>query len=1409
MRNVNIQQSICQAIEMIVNRRLSDAQFNTTRRGIINKVLDETRGEYEIRHQDRRIKAYSPSSVRYAENTQVYFLNVNNESQDYFILGGVEHTVDEYNAVSSSYGMYNKVGINLISGSIELSSYKDDQIVLYDYLDTENLITVDQKSAERYIKEAQSIVFGADFRTSFSSQQIGGNYGLKFYLTFADENDASENAETTKCFIVDTRNVIGNPYLLTKPTYVESVQSNFDTEKFLRIDKITAFVNGFPENKDKVDIKDILIFNLILNGVNVLTQQELDGYTVYIDYSDTGNVLESNKTETVSVTAQLKIKGKIVTDNVDYYWFKENVTVFRGSPVYSGYGGNGWERLNPIPTGSTNSTPARGGDTVQFTCNEEKADNWVFYTGQKLTRIKCVAVYNSATWVSGEGQIINETPYVDVTIESSDKLDSGENKVKYYLDAGSPTLTCNISDDYEVQEKLKFSWFVTPYKANGYAVEAISDEEKQARDEVTANYDDAMQQIDAAAVADRQKVVQHFADVIQAYRQLDPTYIYTDVDKNQSSYYNFLIKNIVTSTKISCTVYDGNKYLGTANIELENSHDIEGNYTLTIEGGTQVFQYDSKGNSPASASLEKPLQIKPLTFTLYNKDGDEISHDQIKQNGFIKWYIPKASTNNTLLVDVYGTDEGTAANQFNTYTNLDSFSYSIADQYDRKKTLNYIKLQIKLQELLLAGYTNFTFAKQGDPGTNGTDYVAKLTPTSPTDNVYCIFDPDKGGTGLFIDDNDEEVEKIKFQLYNNSRKVEDLDYQKLTFYPGVNGQDAIIKPGPKQTDLSCPILISGEIPDENGIDTRYPVNIIRGTYTKDLEYYAQYPIVFEYVKDSFYRFKITPKTGYKYVVYKQDGTSPSYDNTLPFEVFTEELREFPNGEGKQPDKFWIRKDNCFYSWQTRGNLKEPVVDSTFSNIATIEPKDTFDGLDLTSAILIKIKDNNEQSLGYMYIPIYMMINRYNHAALNGWDGNSISLSNNGKGQTILAPQIGAGIKDRQNRFTGIFMGDIHRDNPDPDQAERQIGLMGYHQGQRSIFLNAQNGMATFGKQGSGQIIIDPTTTSARIYGGNYSTAAKTGMLIDLSQPSINFGSGNFSVDKDGNIKSTSGTIGGWKIGSDSLASTDGKLKLSPLQGINFNNKFTVDENGAMTATTGTIGGWKIYEEKMSAGNGTFQVNKNGELTAKSGTIGNWHIGDNLLWAGSSANTKQGIRLSPSGSLNGGNGNSTAHWSINSNGSASFNTVSINHVTADDIKATNANVTGVINANSGRIGNITIADGGISGTGFKITPNYAYFTGLVYDTNAGGSGKAGYTSEGATAGVIQNGNTYFKPSSIESPTVKTNQCQASTASSDNGRFTSITGRLGGSNVWATGMCQWRQLTINDQTYFFLTSSNVEQ
>jgi hypothetical protein len=54
--------------------------------------------------------------------------------------------------------------------------------------------------------------------------------------------------------------------------------------------------------------------------------------------------------------------------------------------------------------------------------------------------------------------------------------------------------------------------------------------------------------------------------------------------------------------------------------------------------------------------------------------------------------------------------------------------------------------------------------------------------------------------------------------------------------------------------------------------------------------------------------------------------------------------------------------------------------------------------------------------------------------------------------------------------------------------------------------------------------MDPSTDTATISSGNYDTVAGTGMEIDLTDPHIKFGSGNFIVDRNGHVTLKGATI---------------------------------------------------------------------------------------------------------------------------------------------------------------------------------------------------------------------------------------------------------------------------------------------
>ena len=188
-----------------------------------------------------------------------------------------------------------------------------------------------------------------------------------------------------------------------------------------------------------------------------------------------------------------------------------------------------------------------------------------------------------------------------------------------------------------------------------------------------------------------------------------------------------------------------------------------------------------------------------------------------------------------------------------------------------------------------------------------------------------------------------------------------------------------------------------------------------------------------------------------------------------------------------------------------------------------------------------------------------MLNRYELAHLNDWDGNSIKINDN-EGY-ILAPQMGAGRKENDNSFTGVLMGEVKKSN------YSNVGLFGYSDGQRSFFLNSENGSTILGSKKNSQIIMDPSASRALIYSSNFwkdssyneqtglpnfdttdsfyknyrkdNFEAKTddtdkatgqGLLIDLTTPQIYAGHGHFY------LTNTDGRIAGWAFSNHTLFS---------------------------------------------------------------------------------------------------------------------------------------------------------------------------------------------------------------------------------------------------------------------------------
>lgn len=296
-------------------------------------------------------------------------------------------------------------------------------------------------------------------------------------------------------------------------------------------------------------------------------------------------------------------------------------------------------------------------------------------------------------------------------------------------------------------------------------------------------------------------------------------------------------------------------------------------------------------------------------------------------------------------------------------------------------------------------------------------------------------------------------------------------------------------------------------------------------------------------------------------------------------------------------------------------------------------------------------------------PLYITMDAYGSSFFNEWDG---SMKIDEDTNTILASVIGAGKKDKQNRYSGVVLGEVDKVvkiNSDGTKSvasnAANTGILGFHEGVQSFGL-LNDGTATLGKSGRGQIKFNGN--KGTIQSANY-VESQDGMQIDLDDAKIStprlWIDGDYkndnpyfkiadSKDADESYFEVSSTgnvyMGKWSLDNQGQFTglNNNKYTLMAPPGANNGNwvfaagatlnsdwttaPFRVDQDGNLIANNATISGSvNITEGSISIGK-NFNVDNNGVLTAKdanitgtitatAGTIGGCTIEDGVLKVG--------------------------------------------------------------------------------------------------------------------------------------------------------------------------------------------------
>jgi len=336
-------------------------------------------------------------------------------------------------------------------------------------------------------------------------------------------------------------------------------------------------------------------------------------------------------------------------------------------------------------------------DTYRLKFNEATAKN---------NRFKVAVIYdeNVITREINIQNLAKNVPSLSIVSNSG---------IKFYHDIGHPTLTCLVNG----QEKLNYTyaWAKEDNTSNFVQLQTTT-EENDAYNQAIADFS-VLQQAIENGTKFQNKESEELARLTSLINSFN---FITRVEGNKL--YDVQIRDITNFANFKCSVYnENNVYLGTTSITLINSLQTEDLYSLVINNGTVGFKYNENGIAPNNKSLDMPQIIKSLSFTIYDNLGNAIDNDIVTRSADckIRWAFP---LKDTLLIDSEnnGVPSIESTGEYSYFDNIPTLMYNIATRYDIKKQNNEIKLNVKFKGYTLTAVTNFTFTKDGDPGTNGT-----------------------------------------------------------------------------------------------------------------------------------------------------------------------------------------------------------------------------------------------------------------------------------------------------------------------------------------------------------------------------------------------------------------------------------------------------------------------------------------------------------------------------------------------------------------------------------------------------------------------------------------------------------------------------------------------------------------
>ena len=1030
MATSDLQGSLLNAIDYLVNNRIDKINKDVTLTATIKKCTNSLTGEYQINYNGGFLTAYAQEDTSYSDNQLVYVLVPENDwSKRKLIIGKASQVTEDNNItfVSSLVGDYNMIGQNTVvdnDGVLPkgLHSYlSSEYILLYQRSDKEHsILTFNENEFSNYIKDAEALLIEASFMTRLPRAHRlakNGKYGIQFVLAFKNQDRPEETKYVS--YALDSNNMTGNPFLYNSYTDQYAIFP-IDTANYLYVDSIMIWSEGFVTESDTVQADfwgaDILVKEPEIYGLRQITATNGD-YTLRISTPQGATFTTFEQTEVLTALGTVTYQNTSdISNSTGYYWFVKDDRIDASSEEYSIYGGSGWRYLKD-----------KGGNREFSTTGYENRAYENIYM--------LAAVYKEQVILKEEFTFYNEAASRNITIESN-------LGTTFSFDRGTPILTClidgqssNFDPDYP-DKYFSFSWS---------KIDSLS-----GTTPLNVTYEDLERQYNEAVAGGADY------STIAAIRN---NMIAMEGVKFNRNTLEYPVSQIAENATFSCSVYlketstSESFFIGSATITLLNEAVASPtDYYILIENGDQVFQYSESGVAPTSERYQDPQEVLPLECHFFDPAGLEVNKDTYS----VKWKVP---LENTLITAPRESMATNPANEKAEWYTQEIYPLDIEDSYDYQATTNQVTCIVTYQGIEYQKDSDLFFTKVGENGTNGTDVVCKISPVQePSHGGLLAIETKGNGSPVWNTGRGIGTSALQFKGYN---RTEPLNLSKITW--SISGGNSTV-----QSRYLTINANSGIISYANR-KSGHRNQIVRGQVDfEGQRYYAFYPIpIIDYNSNTKYKVIINKTWTLKSITYNADGRNPLYnknqglffslsDGARNKYVVFDVMGGLKDNSSTAAISLSFEKDAYTQTKSVRGTK----INDDGLYYVYITPDDVYDGAWSNNIVRARIygsqSEVGQNPQATVYMPIYMSLNTFGLASLNAWDGNHVEINNDQN--YILAPQIGAGIKNGNNAFTGVVMGTAQT----YDQTEAQVGLLGYSKGKQSIFLDAETGNAIFG-----------------------------------------------------------------------------------------------------------------------------------------------------------------------------------------------------------------------------------------------------------------------------------------------------------------------------------------------------------